>query len=57
MIQLFVKQDDFYTNPDLSREANGTVTPLIYCRVSDEWYNENKGSLLNSFEAEDDGNN
>lgn len=54
---IVLNQDDFYTNSNLIGQANGTAIPLVYCKVSNEWYNENKNNLPNFFDVEEDGNN
>jgi hypothetical protein len=57
MIKLILTSDDFYTNPELINEANGTAQPNVICEVSHEWYINNLDGLPPHREIIQDGDN
>jgi len=54
-MKIILKEEYFYTNPELINHANGSAQPLVMCDVTNEWYIANVENLSNHSEVIEDG--
>lgn len=54
-MKIILKEEYFYTTPELINHANGSAKPLVMCDVTNEWYIANVENLPNHSEVIEDG--